>query len=155
MSDTISELFELVADLMDRDAFDSKIKARYEEYDGLLDEEALAYLIVDELGRNFQKNKSISELKNNDTVNLVVEVEDTGEPRTFSRKNKSVGQVVNIMVTEGTARCKLTLWDKDVEAVKCGKIKKGSRIRIINGYVKVSDFGTEINIGRWGLFLID
>ncbi len=155
MSKTRSELYELVSDLIDKEKFEEEIEKRFQEYEGLLSEEAIAYLMVDELGRSVMESTSISELKEGDSVSLIVNVEDVREPREFLRKNGSKGQVVNVEITDGTGRCRLTLWDKDVEAVRSGKIKRGSKIRIVNGYVKVSDFGTEINIGRYGQFFVD
>lgn len=145
----------MVSDLMPKDKFEEEIKKRDDEYEGLLSEEAIAYLIVDELGRNIMDKAIISELKDGESVSLEVKVEDIKEPREFKRKDGSTGQVVNIVIKDETAKCRLTLWDKDVEAVKKSRIKKGSRIKIVNGYVKVSDFGVEINIGRWGLFFIN
>lgn len=155
MHKTKSELYELISDLMPKDRFEEEIRKRLDEYEGLLSEEAIAYLMVDELGRNVMDTATISELRDGDSVSLVVTVEDIGEPREFKRKNGSIGRVANLTVTDDTAKCRLTLWDKDVDAVKTGIIRKGSRIRIVNGYVKISDFGPEINIGRWGLFFID
>lgn len=150
-----SELYELVNDVMNKEKFEEEIKKRFQDYEGLLNEEAIAYLIVDELGKSVMESLSISELKDGDSVSLVVKVEDVGEPREFKRKDGSKGQVVNLAITDGTGRCRLTLWDKDVDTIKNRKIKKDSRIRIVNGYVKVTDFGMEINIGRWGLFFIN
>jgi replication factor A1 len=152
MYKTKSELYELVSDLLSKEEFDSKIEKEYEEYEGLLSEDAVAYLLVDELGRNVMETVSISDLKGGDSASLVVKVDDVGNPKEFKRKDGSTGQVVNISISDKTGKCRLTLWDKDVESVKEGKIKKGMKLRIINGYVKVSDFGMEINIGRWGAF---
>jgi len=155
MYKTKSELYEMVSDLMAKDKFEEEIKKRDDEYEGLLSEEAIAYLIVDELGRNVMDKVTISELKDGESVSLEVKVEDIKEPREFKKKDGSTGQVVNVVIKDETAKCRLTLWDKDVEAVKNSRIKKGSRIKIVNGYVKVSDFGVEINIGRWGLYFIN
>jgi replication factor A1 len=155
MYKTKSELYEMVSDLMAKDKFEEEIKKRDDEYEGLLSEEAIAYLIVDELGRNVMDKVKISELKDGESVSLEVKVEDIKEPREFKKKDGSTGQVVNVVIKDETAKCRLTLWDKDVEAVKNSRIKKGSRIKIVNGYVKVSDFGVEINIGRWGLYFIN
>lgn len=152
MYKTKSELYELVNDLMSKGEFESEIQKRYEEYEELLSEEAIAYLLVDELGRNVMEIMNISDLKNGDSASLVVEVEDIGRPKEFKRKNGSEGQVVNISISDETGRCRLTLWDKDVDNVKENKIAKGMKLRIVNGYVKISDFGMEINIGRWGTF---
>lgn len=154
MYKTKSELYELVKDLMAEEKFNEEITKRYNEYEELLSEDAIAYLIVDELGKNVMEKITISDLKDGDSVSLEVKVEDIKKPREFKRKNGSLGQVANIFVTDETATCRLTLWDKDVEAVLDGKIKKGSTIRIVNGYVKDSNFGLEINIGKWGLFFV-
>lgn len=155
MYKTKSELYEMVSDLMPKDKFEEEIKKRDDEYEGLLSEEAIAYLIVDELGRNVMDKVKISELKDGESVSLEVKVEDIKEPREFKKKDGSTGQVVNLVIKDETAKCRLTLWDKDVEVVKNGRIKKGSRIKIVNGYVKVSNFGVEINLGRWGLYFIN
>jgi len=155
MSKTKSELYKMVSDLITKDKFEEEIKKRSNEYEGLLSDEAIAYIIVDELGKDLVESVTISELKNKDNVSLTVKVEDFKEPREFKRKNGSIGQVVNLVVSDGTGKCNLTLWDKDVEVVKNDKIKKGSELRIVNGYVKVTDFGLEINIGKWGAFFIN
>ena len=155
MYKTKSELYEMVGDLISKDKFEEEIRKRFDEYEGLLSEDAIAYLIVDELGRNVMDKVTISELKDGESVSLEVKVEDIKEPREFKKKDGSTGQVVNVVIKDETAKCRLTLWDKDVEAVKNSRIKKGSRIKIVNGYVKVSDFRVEINIGRWGLYFIN
>ena len=56
--------------------------------------------------------------------------------------------MTNLVIFDETERCGLTLLDSDVEGVKSGKIKIGSRINIVNDFAKVSDFGLEVNIGR-------
>ena len=76
-----------------------------------------------------------------------MEIEDVEDHRMFKRKNGNNGQVANVVIFNETGRGKLTLWDKEIEAVKKGKIKKDNRIKIVNGYAKVTDFGLEINIG--------
>lgn len=155
MYKTKSELYDLVKDLMTKEEFESEIKKRNEEYEGLLSEEAISYLIVDEKGRIIPTKQKVSELKHGESASLEVNVHEIKEPREFKRKNGSSGQVVNVIVFDETGKCRLTLWDKDVEAVKNGIITNDSKIRIVNGYVKITDFGTEISCGRWGLLFID
>ena len=70
MYKTKSELYELVSDLMGKDRYDREIEKRFEDYEGLLSEEAIAYLLVDELGRNVMESVSISDLKNKDSPPL-------------------------------------------------------------------------------------
>jgi replication factor A1 len=155
MYKTKSELFELVKDIMTKDEFESEIKKKTEEYEGLLNEDAISYLIVDEKGRIAPTKQKVSDLKHGDSASLEVKVEEIKDPREFKRKNGTEGQVVNIIVTDETGKCRLTLWDKEVEAVKNGIITIDSKIRIANGFVKVTDFGTEISCGRWGLLFVD
>ena len=155
MDKTVDELFELVKDRMDKETFESDIKKRTEEYEGLLSEAAVAYLIADELGADIAETAHISGLKHGDTASLEVRVDEISKVREFSRKNGSRGQVVNVTISDDTGQCRLTLWDKEVEHVKGGQITSGSRIRIINGYVKVTDFGVEVNLGRWGNFFVE
>jgi ssDNA-binding replication factor A large subunit len=44
------------------------------------------------------------------------------------------------------------LWNEDAELAK--QLKKGSKVKIINGYVKSGLGGLEINLGRWGMLEI-
>ena len=154
MNKTKSELFEVVSDLMKENEFRMKIKLRYDEYEGLLSEDAVAYLIVDELGRITVKSPNLSELKNGDNVSINVVVEDLGEIREFNKKDGTKGHVANLTISDGKGTCRFTLWNQDVEALTSKKIKVGSKIKIVNGYVKVTNFGTEISVGRWGMFTI-
>ncbi len=155
MHKTKSELYELVRNLMTEEEFESEIKMRFDEYEGMLSELSIAYLIVDENGKNIPTTLSISDIKHGDSVSLDVKVDEIKDPKEFERKNKTRGQVLNIIVSDKTGRCRLTLWDKDVETVKNSDIKIDSKLRIVNGCVKVTDFGTEINLGKWGVLFID
>jgi replication factor A1 len=155
MYKTKSELYDLVKDLMTQEEFESEIQKRMAEYEGLLSEEAISYLIVDGKGRIVPTKQKVADLKHGDSASLEVKVQEIKESREFKRKNGTKGEVVNIIVFDETGKCRLTLWDKEVEAVKNGIITIDSNIRIVNGYVKVTDFGTEISCGRWGLLFID
>ena len=155
MDKTVDELYELVKDHIERGTFESEIKKRTREYEGLLSEDAAAYLIADELGADIAETAHISGLNHGNSANLAVQVEEIGKVREFSRKNGTRGQVVNITISDTTGQCRLTLWDKEVEYVRNGQIQSGSRMRIVNGYVKVTDFGVEVNLGRWGSFFVE
>jgi len=154
MYKTKDELYEIIKDRIDRKDFESKIANRTEKYEGLLSPDAVAYLIADELGVNIAETAHISGLVHGDTANLDVRVEEIGGVREFKRKNGTKGQVINITISDDTGQCRLTLWDKEVEYVRTGQISPGSHLRIINGYIKVTDFGMEVNLGRWGSFIV-
>ena len=155
MNKTKNELYELVKDRMDEETFESEIKKRVKDYEGLLSAEAVAYLIADELGADIAETAHISGLNHGDTASLEVRVDEISKVREFNRKNGTRGQVVNITISDNTGQCRLTLWDKEVEYVRSGQIQTGSRMRIVNGYVKVTDFGVEVNLGRWGSFFVE
>ena len=149
------ELYALVKDLLSEEEFDDEIEKRYKEYDDLLDKETIALLIVDERGRNELDWKKISELKENEEIMIQLKVANIGNLKCFNKKNGRQGHVINIDVVDDTGKCRLTLWDKDVELVKNKTIKKGSTVKLIDGFVRKTKFGIEIGKGRCGMLIID
>jgi hypothetical protein len=149
------ELYALVKDLLSEEEFDDEIEKRYKEYDDLLDKETIALLIVDERGRNELDWKNISQLKENEEVMIQLKVANIGNLKSFNKKNGRQGHVINIDVVDDTGKCRLTLWDKDVELVKNKTIKKGSTVKLIDGFVRKTKFGIEIGKGRCGMLIID
>lgn len=151
----VDELYNQIKDLKTEKEFSEEINKRKKEYDGLFDEETIALLIVDELGRNKQNVAEISNLKPGEETTVFGKVTNISNSRTFSRKNGSSGRVVNLELTDNTGTCGLALWDKDVELVKNETIKVGTNVKVINGYVKEGFNGIELNVGRWGLLELE
>lgn len=149
-----AELYLKVKDLISKKEFDDKIKKLKIEYDNLIDEDTIALLIVDELGRNKENICKINDLKNSIECTIIGKVIKISNTRSFNRKNGSNGKVVNIELSDETGCCNLVLWNKDVDLIKNQKIKKGSNVKIINGYVKNGYKGLEINVGKYGLIEI-
>ena len=155
MHKTIDQLYDSIKDLKSKEEFLKEIKNRYKEYDDLLDENTIAFLIVDELGRNKQNICNIADLINGMECTLYGRVVKIGDSRDFKRKNGTTGRVVNLDLNDNTGTCRLVLWGKDVELIKNKSIKKGTNVKIINGYVKEGYNSLEINSGRWGLIEIE
>jgi replication factor A1 len=151
MHKTKDKLYEQIKDLKTKKQFQEEINKIKEEYDDLLDEDALALLIIDELGRNKQSICKISELISGSECSVVGKILDIKSAKNFNRKNGTSGKVVNLELSDETGKCLLALWDNDVEFVTNKLIKIGSNIKVINGYVKDGFKGKEISIGRWGL----
>ncbi|MEA2055706.1 MAG: hypothetical protein U9O49_02605 [Candidatus Thermoplasmatota archaeon] len=149
------ECYEQVKDLLTKQEFEERIRQRVEEFGNLLDEEALSLLIVDECGRNNENVCEIARLQANSECSVYGKITNIFASRTFNRKNGSSGNVVNLQVTDDSGTCGLALWDKDVELVKNGKIKIGTNLKIVNGYIKDGFNGIEINVGRYGFIHID
>ena len=74
MHKTKSELYSLVQDSISKEDFDTEINKRIKEFGELLNEDALAYLIVDEMGKNIVSFQKISELQNNSTATIYAKV---------------------------------------------------------------------------------
>ena len=154
MHKTKDQLYEQIKDLKTKKQFQEEIKKIKEEYDDLLDEDVIALLIVDELGRNTQNICKISELSTGLDCTVAGKILDIKSAKNFNRKNGTIGKVINLELSDESGKCLLALWDKDVELVSNKSIKIGSNIKVINGYVKDGFEGIELNIGRWGLLEI-
>lgn len=148
------KLYDKIKDLQTKEEFKKNIDQIQKEYDYLFNEDTAALLIVDELGRNKENICKIAEIKNSIECTLTGKITKINDARSFNRKNGSNGRVVNIEISDETGKCTLVLWNKDVELIKNKKIKKGSNVKIINGYVKDGYTGLEINVGRYGLIEI-
>jgi len=155
MHKTKDQLYETIADLKTKDEFEKEIKKRFKDFDGLIDEDTIALLIVDELGRNKQTISKIAELKRDEDCTVVGAVTDIRESRKFTRKNGSSGTVANLELSDETGYCRLVLWNDDVKLVKNKTIQKGTTLKVINGYVKDGFNGLELNVGRWSLIEIE
>jgi len=149
------QLYQEIKDIKSKDEFEKEIDKIRKEYDGLLDDDTAALLIVDELGRNKQNVSKINELEPSIECTVFGKVTNISQLRSFNRKNGTNGRVINLELTDETGSCGLALWDKDVELVKNKTIKKGTNVKVINGYVKDGFKGIEINVGRWGLIEIE
>ncbi len=149
MQKTKTDYYELVKDLISYENFEKEIKKRFGEYNQLLDEDAIAFLIVDELGRNVEHVLTINELKDAEDATVYAVVTKIFEPRVFE-KNGRKGKVVNLELRDETGDCRLVLWNKDVELVEKGIIKDNTVLKVVNGYVKEREGRFEINVGRWG-----
>ena len=155
MHKTKEQLYQKIKDLKTKDEFEKEIKRVLKETDELFDEDTAALFVVDELGRNQENVLNISELEPNIECTVFGKVTNIQNSRSFNRKNGTSGKVVNLELSDETGSCGLALWDKDVELVKSKKIKVGTNVKVINGYVKDGFKGIEINVGRFGLLEIE
>jgi replication factor A1 len=151
MQQSKDQLYELIKDLKTKEEFEKEIQERYQKHEQLFDKDTVALLLIDELGKNKQVISKIADLKPDSDHAVVGTVTNIHELRTFTRKNGTSGRVVNLDISDDTGICRLVLWDKDVDQIKNKDIKKGTKIKIINGYTKNGYSGLEINLGRWGL----
>ncbi len=155
MQRTQDELYALVKDLKTKTQFTKEITRRYKTYGELLDKDTIAFLLVDELGRNTFSLTSIACLKADMDATVVATVQAVPEVKTFRKKNGTVGKVLNLEIGDTSGRCRLVLWNEDIELVKSKNMTVGTHIRIINGYTKAAYSGLELNLGKWGMLDVE
>ena len=68
-------MYEPVRDLLTAEAFAARVKAKSAEWGGLLDEDAAARLVLDELGRGTASFQTVRELREGMEVALRVRVD--------------------------------------------------------------------------------
>jgi len=81
---------------------------------------------------------------NQGKVDLVLEVLEKEEPRTFEKFGKS-GRVCNAKVKDDTGSVTLTLWNDDVD-----KLKVGDTIHLQNGWCSEFKEQKQISAGKFG-----
>jgi len=150
-----NQLYEEIKDLKTKQEFNLEIKKVKKESDDLFSEDIAALLIVDELGRNKQNICKISDIKPEMECTVIGKITGITQLKNFNRKNGSTGKVINLELYDETGSCGLVLWDKDVELVSKKTIQIGTKVKVINGYIKNGFNGIEINIGRWGLIEVE
>ncbi len=87
-------------------------------------------------------------------VSAAGKVTQLNEPREFTKKDGSKGQVASVVLQDDTGIVRLSLWDDDVNLLK--EIKPGTVLAIENGYTRAGyGGGIDLNAGRMGRIRID
>ncbi len=147
----VESLYSLVSDLLSFERFKYEIEKRKEKYGGLLDDDAIAYMIVDELGRNPGNKMKIGDLYDGINVTVEATVEKVGAVET--RKNGKL-RIMRVNIADETGKCQLVLWNKEIDEIGVN-IREGMKIKIINGYVRENIYGLQISLGRWGIIIFE
>ncbi len=141
----IDYLYDLIKDIMTKDRFIAEINERKKMYNDLLDDEAIAYMIVDELGRNPGNWVKIKDLIDDVIVSIYATVDEIED--SVIKKNERELKLRKIKISDETGSAELNLWNDEIENFK---LEKGDKIKIINCYVKIDKFGLHISLGKWG-----
>ena len=140
---------------MTREEFDRRVREAIEEWGGLLDAHAAALLALEKAGVDVAEWTPLSAFEDNAEVSVRATVAEVGAVREFSRRDGSQGRVVNAVLRDATGTCRLTLWDEDVDLVASGKLRVGSAVRVLDGYVRQTRYGFELGRGKFGTLLIE
>ncbi len=144
--------YQFVKDLITLDRFKEKIREYRDKFGGLLEDETIALLILDEYGRNPANRKKVEDLYDGINATIVVEVVKILGEKIVVKNNRKLRKM-DILVKDETGKCFLTLWDADVERIG-RKLKQGNKIKIINGFVREDSFGIWISPGKWGTVIV-
>lgn len=154
----INRCYEKLKDKYDYEEFMKEIEDRYKEYGELVERDVIAYMILDENGRNeiTEKCSEISKIhyirdilndeNGNTSVNLHGIVVDKKDKTSFTRKDGSSGAVSSFLLYDGTAQCRVVMWDE--QANKITDFNIGDTVEIKNGYIKnnIRNIEKEIHI---------
>ncbi len=147
--------YEKVKDRVSPEAFDAQVDATVAEWGGLLDRDAASMVAVERLGGSVASFMSIKDLEEGGEANLRVRVVGLSPIRTFTRQDGTGGRVVNLELRDDTGFCRMPLWDEDVALVEKGQVAVGKTVRVIDAYVKRTNFGLEVSRGKFGALLVE
>lgn len=145
----VDTLYELVKDIISYDNFLSQIEMRKKVFNNLLNEEAIAYLIVDELGKNPGNFTKISELIDGVNVSLKVKVEKVYDTEMVKSKKNKDYRIRKLNVSDDSGNIDLVLWNEEIDNYSW--IREGDQILIRNCYVKLNNNNLQLILGKWGL----
>ncbi len=149
----VSRHYKRVQDRISKEDFEAKVRAKAEEWGGLLDSDAAALLVLEEMGVDVAEWTPIASIEENAEVSIRGEVVAVTPLREFTRHDGTKGRVVNVTVKDASGSCRVVLWDDDVGLVAEGRLKVGGVLRCLDCFVRRTSFGLEVGRGKFGALL--
>jgi len=146
---SIEYYYSLVSDMISEERFKKEIEDKRKKYGDLLDDEALAYLIVDELGCNPGNKMKIADLYDSINATIEAKIEQIWDVRVV--KNH---RILKMVISDDTGKCQFVLWNDEIDKAK-EYLSVGKKIKIINGYVRENMYGLQVSLGKWGVLVYD
>jgi len=151
----LAALYEKVKTRLAPGEFERRVREAAAAFDGLLDDEAVGLLVLDEMGLNEGAYATLADLKGRSDATVRVRIERLEPPRTFERAGRDPGRVANVVVSDATGDARLVFWDKDVEKTEDGTLRPGAHVTIVNARVKDGRFGPELHVGPWSVLEVE
>ena len=148
-----SRHYKRVQDRISLPEFEAKVRAKIDEWGGLLDNEAASLLVLEEMGVDVAEWTPIANIEENAEVSIRGEVVAVTPVREFTRQGGTKGRVVNVTVRDASGACRVVLWDEDVEFTAGGRLKVGGFLRCLDCFVRRTNFGLEVGRGKFGALL--
>lgn len=149
MDAALAPYYERLRERMSEAQFEAKLAELADEFGGLLDEETLALLLLDEMGLNEGAYVTLHDLPGRSEATVRVTLESIEPVRTFARANGGEGRVCNCVVSDATGQARMVLWDKDVDKAEDGTLRPKARLTLVNARVKEGRYGMELHVGPW------
>jgi len=132
------------------DSPESKIVRLREEFGGLVDDETLKRLVMEEGGMKMAAEKKIADFSDREEITAVVKVARINDTKTFNKRTGGQGRVRNINVEDESGNCRLTLWDDDVNLPEGLNIQVGTSLKLTDCYTKQTEYGVDVSKGKKG-----
>ena len=129
--------------------------------EGLVSEEGAAYIVASELGVNLFSEQNTSGpikisavLYGMKSIDVVGKVRRIYDAKSFTRKDKQVGQVGSFVLADETSMIRIVLWDKKAEILS--KLKEGTIVKVKGALVKQNNLGkNELHVGARGAVILE
>ncbi len=126
------------------------IEAKRQKFSGLLTEAGAAFMIAKELGvktvQAVSEATKISSLKEGmNNVDVVGRVRKVFPKKEFE-KNGRKGKLQSVIIWDGSAEARATLWNDDIEKFAQKPIAKGSAVKISNCSVSSYNGAVQLNL---------
>jgi ssDNA-binding replication factor A large subunit len=73
------------------------------------------------------------------------EISEISDPRTVNLKTGEQAKVADCMLKDESGEIKLSLWDDQID-----QVRRGSKVRVTNGYTNSFRGELRLNVGRYG-----
>jgi len=96
----------------------------------------------------------ISELKPGmPDVDVLSKVVQIGPVREFERPSGETGQVVDVILNDGSGSVRLVAWNEQAEAAR--GLSVGDVVLVEGAYTREGAMGVSLNLGKWGIMTVN
>ena len=149
-----NDYYKQVSDLMSQAEFENRMKKFKKKFSRLINDDVIAYLIIDELGRNFTVFNKFSELKPGTKASLYATV-TAPEPKLFLKRKDNL-YAAEVFIADSSGKARLILWDtQHVNLIENKTIKPGTKLKILNAKISKSSIGLDISPDRFEALIIN
>lgn len=146
----VDTIYSNLNDLFSEEEFEGEITRVQQEFSELIDRDTAALFIAVEAGRIQPEEVSLRDLADSEHVTVSGKITRIDRMRTFTRKDGTSGRVQSLFVSNGSREVRVSFWEnRDIERFQVGEVRIGMTIKVVNGRVKINQYGTTVNVGNY------